>query len=53
MGKSGEFVLLLPVGLYRVTGRTPMVTVDGVEPTCNGWAPRVRVRAKKETRGVK
>ena len=52
VGKSGKFVLLLPAGLYRVTGRTPMVTVNGMEPTCNVWSPPVRVRAKKETRGV-
>lgn len=52
VGKSGNFLLSLPAGLYRVTGHTPMVTVNGVEPTCGAWEPQVRVRAGKETRGV-
>ena len=52
VGKSGKFVLSLPAGLYGLTGRTPMVTVNGVEPTCGVWEPPVRVRAGKETRGV-
>src|ERR1035441_6581877 len=52
IGKSGKFVMSLRAGVYRLTGRSPMVTVNGVEPTCGIFAPPVHVRAEKETRGV-
>jgi hypothetical protein len=52
VGKSGKFVMSLRAGVYRLTGRSPMVTVNGVEPTCGIFAPPVHVRAEKETRGV-
>jgi hypothetical protein len=51
VGKSGRFVLLLPAGVYRLTGRSPMFSVNGVEGTCAADQP-VRVRAGKKTLGV-
>ena len=51
VGKRGKFVLSLPAGVYQLTGRSPMVMVNGVEATCVLAQP-VRVRAGKETRGV-
>jgi len=51
VGKSGKFVLWLPEGLYRLTGRSPMFLVNGVEGTCAADQP-VRVKAGKKTLGV-
>ena len=51
VGKSGKFVLWLPAGLYRLTGRSPMFSVNGAEGTCAADQP-VRVRAGKKTLGV-
>ncbi len=51
VGKSGKFVLWLPAALYRLTGRSPMFSVNGVEGTCAADQP-VRVRAGKKTLGV-
>jgi hypothetical protein len=52
VGKSGKFEFALSAGLYRLTGRSPKVMGNGVEATCGIFAPPVRVRAGKETRGV-
>ena len=43
VGKSGKFAFQLSAGLYRLTGRSPKVTVNGVEATCVLAQP-VRVR---------
>ena len=51
VGKSGKFVLWLPAGVYRLTGRSPMFSVNGAEGTCAADQP-VRVRAGKKTLGV-
>ena len=51
VGKSGKFVLWLPAGVYRLTGRSPMFSVNGVEGTCAADQP-VLVRAGKKTLGV-
>jgi photosystem II stability/assembly factor-like uncharacterized protein len=51
VGKSGRFVLSLPAGVYRLTGRSPMFSVNGAEGTCAADQP-VRVRAGKKTLGV-
>jgi hypothetical protein len=51
VGKSGKFVLWLPAGLYRLTGRSPMFLVNGVEGTCAADQP-VRVKAGKKALGV-
>ena len=51
VGKSGRFVLSLPAGVYRLTGRGPMFSVNGVEGTCAADQP-VLVRAGKKTLGV-
>jgi hypothetical protein len=51
VGKSGRFVLSLPAGVYGLTGRSPMVTVDGAEMTCFSPKP-VRVKSGQETRGI-
>jgi hypothetical protein len=51
VGKSGKFVLWLPAGVYRLTGRSPMFSVNGVEGTCAADEP-VRVRAGNKTLGV-
>ncbi len=51
VAKSGKFVLWLPAGLYRLTGHSPMFSVNGVEGTCAADQP-VRVRAGKKTPGV-
>jgi len=51
VGKRGQFVLSLPAGVYQLTGRSPMVTVDGAEMTCAATQP-VRVKSGQETRGV-
>jgi hypothetical protein len=51
VGKSGKFVLWLPAGVYRLTGRSPMFSVNGVEGTCAADQP-VLVRARKKTLGV-
>ena len=52
VGKSGKFVLWLPAGLYRLTGRSPMFSVNGVEGTCAADQP-VRVKAGKKTLGCR
>ncbi len=51
VGKSGRFGLSLPAGVYRLTGRSPMFSVNGVERTCAADQP-LRVRAGKKTLGV-
>ena len=51
VGKSGKFVLWLPAGLYRLTGHSPMFSVNGAEGTSAADQP-VRVRAGKKTLGV-
>ncbi len=51
VGKSGRFVLSLPAGVYRLTGRSPMFSVNAVEGTCAADQP-VRVKAGKKTLGV-
>jgi hypothetical protein len=50
VGKGGKFVLWLPAGLYRLTGRSPMFSVNGVEGTCAADQP-VRVKAGKKALG--
>jgi len=51
VGKSGRFVLSLLAGVYRLTGRSPMFSVNGVAGTCAADQP-VRVKAGKTTLGV-
>ena len=51
VAKRGQFVLSIPAGVYELTGRSPMVTVNGAEMTCAATQP-VRVKSGQETRGV-
>jgi hypothetical protein len=51
VGKSGRFVLSLPAEVYRLTGRSPMYHINGVEGTCAA-SQHVNVQAGKTTRGV-
>lgn len=50
-GKHGRFLLSLPVGRYRFTGRSPLIRVNGRETLCTAQRP-VRVTRHKPIRKV-
>jgi hypothetical protein len=51
VGKSGRYRLSLPPGTYRLTGRSPMVHVNGAEMQCNG-VRAVHVTARADSSGL-
>jgi hypothetical protein len=50
-GRTGRFTMVLPPGIYNLTGYSPRVLSNGQEMRCTAARP-VRVKAGKRSRSV-